>query len=65
MDTSTFHAILHAQIDLLLGEQRDAVKKKKKNLQVQSLVLHPRPKPRDYYKNAHTDAIAFSGVLVM
>ena len=25
MDTSTLHAILHAQIDLLLGEQRDAV----------------------------------------
>ena len=24
MDTSTLHAILHAQIDLLLGEQRDA-----------------------------------------
>ena len=25
MDTSTLHAILHAQIDLLLGEQRYAV----------------------------------------
>ena len=25
MDTSTLHSILHAQIDLLLGEQRDAV----------------------------------------
>ena len=25
MDTSTLHAILHVQIDLLLGEQRDAV----------------------------------------
>ena len=25
MDTSTLHAILYAQIDLLLGEQRDAV----------------------------------------
>ena len=25
MGTSTLHAILHAQIDLLLGEQRDAV----------------------------------------
>ena len=25
MDTSTLHAILQAQIDLLLGEQRDAV----------------------------------------
>ena len=25
MDTSTLHAILHAQIDILLGEQRDAV----------------------------------------
>ena len=25
MDTSTLHAILHAQIDLFLGEQRDAV----------------------------------------
>ena len=25
MDTGTLHAILHAQIDLLLGEQRDAV----------------------------------------
>ena len=25
MDTSTLHAILHAQINLLLGEQRDAV----------------------------------------
>ena len=25
MDTSTLHAILHAQIDLLLGEQGDAV----------------------------------------
>ena len=25
MDTSTLHAILQAQIDFLLGEQRDAV----------------------------------------
>ena len=25
MDTSTLHPILHAQIDLLLGEQRDAI----------------------------------------
>ena len=27
MDTSTLHAILHAQINLLLGEQRYAVNK--------------------------------------
>ena len=25
MDSSTLHTILHAQIDLLLGKQRDAV----------------------------------------
>ena len=30
MDTNTLHAILHAQIDLFLGEQQDAVNKPRK-----------------------------------